>query len=160
MLLKGDSGYATNTIGSIKCMDVQGFAHLGGTCICMTHASCSRERCCSAEVLEWSANSINEARSVYTWALLTHIKVLAVDALAVVRAEYGCLEALAVLLEAPTLLAVAALVVTSGWALQGCMSSFLHPSLHHPHGHRVTPCRAVFAYTFHAAESGSGPMLL
>ena len=43
----------------------------------------------------------------------THLKVLAVNALAVVPAVDACLEALAVLLEAARLLAVAALIVAS-----------------------------------------------
>ncbi len=43
----------------------------------------------------------------------THLKVLAVNAFAVVPAVDACLEALTVLLEAARLLAVAALVVAS-----------------------------------------------
>jgi hypothetical protein len=43
----------------------------------------------------------------------THLKVLAVNALAIVPAVDACLKALAVLLEAARLLAVAALIVAS-----------------------------------------------
>jgi hypothetical protein len=44
-------------------------------------------------------------------ALLTAIKVLAIHALAVLRAEDVCLEALTILLQAPRFLAVTPLVV-------------------------------------------------
>ena len=46
--------------------------------------------------------------------LATHVVVLTIHTLAVLRAVDGCLEAFAVLLEAVGLLAIASLVVT-GW---------------------------------------------
>ena len=58
------------------------------------------------------------------------LKVLAVDALAVVGAEDGGLEALAILLQAAALLAVAPLVVARRCALNRDVSSFLHSTLH------------------------------
>lgn len=74
-----------------------------------------------------------------------HLKILAVDALAVVGAEDGGLEALAVLLQAAALLAVAALVVARRGALrQRCRAVFapLQPS-HPSHArNRHLPCLA------------------
>lgn len=67
------------------------------------------------------------------------LKILALDALAVVGAEDGGLEALAVFLEAPALLAVAPLVVTCCSPLDCNMRSLLHSALYtqarHSHHH-------------------------
>ena len=57
------------------------------------------------------------------------LEVLAVDALAVVGAEDGGLEALAVLLQAAALLAVAPLVVACRRALNSNVSPLLHSAL-------------------------------
>lgn len=79
------------------------------------------EACCSSDHANgspWLGNK-NSAR----------LKVLAVDALAVVRAEDGGLEALAVLLQAAALLAVAPLVVACRRALNSNVSPLLHSAL-------------------------------
>lgn len=53
--------------------------------------------------------------------VMPHLKVLAVNTFAVVATVNACLEALAVLLQAPRLLAVTAFVVPSG----ACSTSLL-----------------------------------